>query len=88
MRRMRRLAYWISIFRRSLWSLISAFFAIGGALTRIRDEFASPVWREALKPLSWLPVWPWYWWAIAFLVAVLGAVMEGAYRTHRDQQNH
>ena len=87
MRRMRRLAYWISIFRRSLWSLFTAFFAIGGAVTLVRDEFASPVWREALKPLNWLPVWPWYWWAIAFLVAALGAVMEGAYRTHRDQQS-
>ena len=83
---MRRIHYWASIFRRSYWRLIAAVFGLGGAITLARDELGLPSeWREALR-VHWLPPLPWYWWAIGVLGTLLLAMMEGAYRAHRDQE--
>ena len=83
---MTRAAFLFRVIERSVWSVVTGALSIGGALTFLRDEFLSSGWKDTLKLNSWLPDWPWHWWAIATLASAIVALLEGSFREYRDLQ--
>jgi uncharacterized protein YdcH (DUF465 family) len=73
-----------AILKRSAFSWVAGLFSVLGAAALIRDEALSAEWQSRLKMANWLPQLEWHWWAIAALVFLLIAVLEGSYREFRD----
>jgi hypothetical protein len=79
-----RILHWYRLLRRAVWPLIVIPIAIFGNLFAIRDEFLPAQLAAKLKMPEWLPAFPWYYWTILVLVLIVIAVLEGAFREHRD----
>jgi hypothetical protein len=66
-----RLGHWRAVLQPAWKFLVSLPLAIFGAAAFTRDEFLSPEHAARLKMPVWLPNWPWYYWAIPFLVTLI-----------------
>jgi hypothetical protein len=75
-----RARFWWTILKRSVWPLIAISLTVLGNIFAIRDEFLPPRLAEKLKTPAFLPDLPWYWWTIATLLLIVGAILEESYR--------
>jgi hypothetical protein len=65
-----------------LWKVAGMIYAIFGGLTLFRDNFMSPERQKKYATMTLLPQIGWKWWVGAFLVIVVGAILEGTFRTY------
>lgn len=67
------------------WRFLFAIpFALFSVCSFARDEFLSSEQAANLKMSMWLPHWPWYIWAIVFLITLVILILEGSYRVSEE----
>lgn len=79
----------MSVFRECSWGrlmlIVTATYTIAGTYSLVRSEFVPNAYQDQYQLLHWIPRWRWQTWLIGFLVLMLFASWEGAYRALRKR---